>query len=479
VSAGCTDDSDAELVSLKRSYYDAVDTNFIVDMLNLPWFHRTWPIQELVLASTAVMRYGDQQLPWSKFIVSLEELQDTEHRSPCVPNLRSNPASYFDDTKCYRSLISLVQGSYHNRTISAVLGFARPELSTKPDDKVYDLYGIFDHLQIKELPTVDYARPVHETYTKIAIAAIISERSLSILNHVCLPQLISNLPSWVPDWSNTAYFRQIRVANSRASGSSTPSYFFTGGQLSVDAIIIDSIQHIAPSTSIAMANFRRGYNARMNVREIDKRYKGVLELVRTLKEWIKLSEKLDVEYPTGMTSRKAFYTVLVQNAFLGALALLKNKLYTKMDEWLHIMTATDPIDLQNLRERVKDVPEYNATLADYSRLFGVSSDMETWPKELQIRLFLRLVSPEVALVQHEIFLNSYHKTLIVTREGYIGTCPRWAEVGDQVALIAGLQTPFIIRKDGESHRLIGPAYVEGYMEGERWDEEKVGSITLL
>jgi hypothetical protein len=283
----------------------------------------------------------------------------------------------------------------------------------------------------------------------------------------------------VPDWSNTAYFRQIRVANSRASGSSTPSYFFTGGQLSVNAIIIDSIQHIAPSTSIAMANFRRGYNVRMNVREIDKRYKGVLELVRTLKEWIKLSEKLDVEYPTGMTSRKAFYTVLVQNAFLGALTLLKNKLYTKMEEWLHIMTATDPIDLQNLRERVKDVPEYNATLADYSRLFGVSSDMETWPKELQIRLFLRLVSSEVALVQHEIFLNSYHKTLIVTREGYIGTCPRWAEVGDQVALIAGLQTPFIIREDGESHRLIGPAYVEGYMEGERWDEEKVGSITLL
>jgi hypothetical protein len=60
----------------------------------------------------------------------------------------------------------------------------------------------------------------------------------------------------------------------------------------------------------------------------------------------------------------------------------------------------------------------------------------------------------------------------------MGSCPRWIKEGDQVVLISGLRTPFIVREDGENFRLIGPAYIEGFMEGERWDEEKVRSITL-
>jgi hypothetical protein len=64
-----------------------------------------------------------------------------------------------------------------------------------------------------------------------------------------------------------------------------------------------------------------------------------------------------------------------------------------------------------------------------------------WPVELQIRFFLRLVNSKVTLVQHDIFMNTYHETLIVTQEVYIGTCPRWAKPGDLVLLVAGLQTP--------------------------------------
>jgi hypothetical protein len=48
--------------------------------------------------------------------------------------------------------------------------------------------------------------------------------------------------------------------------------------------MIDSIRHTAPSTSIAMPTFRRGYNARMNVLKVAQRYNGVIELVRTLQE---------------------------------------------------------------------------------------------------------------------------------------------------------------------------------------------------
>jgi hypothetical protein len=178
----------------------------------------------------------------------------------------------------------LIRGSNKNCSISAFLGLVRSKQSTKPDDKIYGLYGIFDDLRIQGLPKVDYDRPVHETYTAVAVAAIKSEKCLDILYHIGLPQLIPKLPSWVPDWSNTAYIWPIRVDRSYASGLSKPSYSFNRTHLTVKGFIIDSIAHTAPSTSIAMATFRHGYNAWMSTLEVEKRYKGVIELVRTLHE---------------------------------------------------------------------------------------------------------------------------------------------------------------------------------------------------
>jgi hypothetical protein len=290
----------------------------------------------------------------------------------------------------------------------------------------------------------------------------------------------SLLPSWVPDWSNTAYIQPIHNSASRAAGKSIPAYSFHDHQLSVTGIVIDEIDQVAPSTSIAMANFRRGYNARMDVREIDKRYNGVIELVRTLQAWIKLSRQLRV-YPKTMTPQETLYTVLTHSSvFYKPLHLSLDHPASNVvfEKWMHIMTTNDPTGLRALHEEVRNVPGHHTIITDYAHLFGCGTDLEAWPTELKIRLFLRLTSPDVALLQHGIFLNSYHKTLVITKDGYIGTCPRWAEPGDSMALISGLRTPFVVRKDGQEHRLIGPAYIAGVMNGERWDENQARSFTF-
>jgi hypothetical protein len=36
-----------------------------------------------------------------------------------------------------------------------------------------------------------------------------------------------------------------------------------------------------------------------------------------------------------------------------------------------------------------------------------------------------------------------------------------------------------VREGGGEYRMIGPAYVEGVMNGEKWDEEKERDITLV
>jgi hypothetical protein len=442
-------------------------------------------IQELVLAQNAVLMCDHLVLPWSSFIRTLETLQTQDVMdSRLYPT--SNPPSFYNDTVCYRILANLSRRSQSQRLqsrpqISIVLELARSKSAAKPEDKVYGLYGILDHGRMDVVPKVDYNHPVHSIYTAITTAAIQHEMSLSILYQACLPALIPNLPSWVPDFSNSGYFSPARVSRMHASNFAKHFYSFNGLELSVSGILIDKLSEVAESTSIALASFRRGYKARMDIGETVQRRTGVVKLIRTMQAWIKLSRKLH-SYPTDEDPSEVFYRVIGQDDVHVPDSLDRSVLHASLKKWSDTLTSTftdDPSFLQSLLDQVQSLPGYNAMLNDYATLFDQGTSIETWPDELKIRLILRLASPEVAYIQHDIFLNTYHRTFVLTCDGYMGICPRWARAGDLVALIAGLNTPFIVREAGEHYNLIGPAYIEGVMCGERWDDGEAKTITLV
>jgi hypothetical protein len=56
-----------------------------------------------------------------------------------------------------------------------------------------------------------------------------------------------------------------------------------------------------------------------------------------------------------------------------------------------------------------------------------------------------------------------------------------AQIGDKVYVLFGGDTPFILREDGEHHRLMGPCYQHGLMDGEAiagWRIGKYKSETI-
>lgn len=416
----------------------------------------------------------------------LTDVQLNETLYPSTTTTRSNPAAYLAETECYTTLIASLHATGHRPSISEILKATRSRLSSVPEDKVFGLYGIFSHMRLEGLPKVDYDRAVHITYTEFTTAAIRMDNTLDILHQVCLPNIVSSLPSWVPDYSNASFFRPIHVGKSFASNSSVAWYSISGSQLSVRGLFVDRIREVAISTSIATASFRRGFTARLDARESEFQRIGVLELVRTLQAWVGLSQNVRA-YPTGISALDALHRILLQNPddkHQELLAIGINTVPTSRawEQWMDIITANfldDPIAFETLHEEIRGLPDYNATLTDYSHLFGYGMEIENWPNELKIRFILRLHSKMVAWLQHEIFLNTYHKTFLITRDGYMGTCPRWAEASDLVVLIAGLKLPFIVRRAGEHYKLIGPAYIEGIMKGERWEESDAITITFI
>ena len=65
-----------------------------------------------------------------------------------------------------------------------------------------------------------------------------------------------------------------------------------------------------------------------------------------------------------------------------------------------------------------------------------------------------------------------------TSDGRFGVGPRGLTVSDEVWLLEGGKTPFILRRepDGHSHRIIGEAYIHGVMHGELVTPELISQM---
>ncbi|KAK3635911.1 hypothetical protein LTR56_014449 [Elasticomyces elasticus] len=74
---------------------------------------------------------------------------------------------------------------------------------------------------------------------------------------------------------------------------------------------------------------------------------------------------------------------------------------------------------------------------------------------------------------------SYGRRLSWTSKGYLALLPEAAIKGDLVVILRGGRLPFVVRPIEHGHRLIGPAYVHGIMNGEAYDEESCGDLRLV
>lgn len=61
------------------------------------------------------------------------------------------------------------------------------------------------------------------------------------------------------------------------------------------------------------------------------------------------------------------------------------------------------------------------------------------------------------------------RRFLVTEGGFYGLGPQLMQEGDVVAVVPGLNVPFVLRPTGEKYRLVGACYVHGVMRGEVFD----------
>lgn len=354
-----------------------------------------------------------------------------------------------------------------------LLDIHRFSRSTDPRDKVYAFLGLADRRMapFRQQPGAlvpNYNLSVQEVYTEAARALLLSYGNLSLLSHVEDPsqRRISNLPSWVPDYSVKLDPYPLRYRGPsfwRAAGNLAwePNVFsIANGELDVQGYQLDTVDH----TSVLQT-----------------------ESVDPSAFWasiVKLALSLDLPYPNPSKTKKKPGRVEVLWRTLTT--DIYNKIYPAPSR-----TGALFIDyILNLQIRYRLTPwsssdefqPHHTPLSDsiypeWRTLFELEpSESPYCLNKYRARLatmvesmFNGTYSPiGLAQLQHEFDQSGGRRRRVFkTRGGYLGTGARSLQAGDEVWILHGSGVPFVLRpQQSGQYRLIGEAFVYGMMHGE-------------
>ncbi|KAL4724488.1 hypothetical protein ACLX1H_007929 [Fusarium chlamydosporum] len=179
------------------------------EILDKPWWGRSWIFQEILCAPTATVHCGRESVSWAAFetmahtISELEAILLARHDR----GMRVFISQYLD---LYNFVLFRQQRPISPLTFAEALQTRRRALATNPLDKIFALLGVCRDEYTAEYPPsppsshevrVDYKRTLADVYTGAVKHIVRSSHRLDILTACQNPQRLNGLPSWAPDWT--------------------------------------------------------------------------------------------------------------------------------------------------------------------------------------------------------------------------------------------------------------------------------------
>ncbi|KAK5124823.1 hypothetical protein LTR85_001536 [Meristemomyces frigidus] len=345
------------------------------------WFDRAWTVQEIVLAKKARFLLGEDQLDWaiaSKACVNLGRHMRT-CCSECVGSLPGDNFAVLNGMA--NRVIDLANAKDRLPDGQHIVQFNWKQ-ATDPLDKLYGLLG----LETSPTPTLvvpDYGISLQELFSRFARDLVTSQFWLVPL---CLDlvQDIEGLRSWVPDWTarrdNSAAYSVVRFdwsyTYSAVAGLPANPYVDADYILAVDGINVDTI-----------AGVSRAY-------ELTESFANQLATLDAWQNFLDLPVNGEKPYVGGGKLEDAFW-------------------WTMMADRFHEDEEARPASLQ-------DVQQLQAYLET------ARQDLEAYGDDALIGLSETGCSHVMAVLDRRLFQ---------TTQGWIGVCPKAAQVGDEVFVL--------------------------------------------
>jgi hypothetical protein len=431
-------------------------------LLTLPFWGRTWVMQEVIVAQHVNFRCGSKLVSFEHFIATLEAFEvlrsiifatafmrtvmtpyelsitDATFRAKAVRMLRLRRQFSFEPYP----LIYLLQ-----QTCIAEHGQPTFLDATDPRDKVFGLLGLAsDKVALEEKGvTPNYRFSCQEIYATTT-TALIDLGHANVLSCVQFPKTQVGLPSWVPDWSaplnpplqryTTGGLASPKFSASMGLGPLIRLSYHTEDVvtgLSTSGIIFDTIFDTGKPWDAIMSKPRMRHNS-------------------WISEWLEVLDKL--------TLLHGHECIMVEDERREAI------IRTSTADCSATKTSDGLMRMTSERKLASVIAMYNGEDLGVIETLGLGKILRSRGyvcgiDEPALREF------QVYEYENDVATRAKGRMPYITKKGYLGLGPKNLRNGDLVALLVGYDVPFVLRNaPNEKFELVGETYVDGIMDGE-------------
>ncbi|KAG9495669.1 hypothetical protein J7337_012223 [Fusarium musae] len=172
-------------------------------MLHAPYFSRIWIIQELAVAPTYNLLWGDCFIPkvdFEAFQISVARLGMIYPDPGCLYVRMGGPSAGICPTIEWTVPMWFLGQYWKGEDLLELVSKTKASQATDPADKIFALIGLAGEKTFGIIP--DYTKTKSEVFTEFALKAISETRNLKILNYCEVedPTVQDRLPLWAPRW---------------------------------------------------------------------------------------------------------------------------------------------------------------------------------------------------------------------------------------------------------------------------------------
>jgi len=491
------------------------------------WWFRTWTVQEVLLASQAVVMTGTFTMNWARFCVGVDHGLAIGIWNPVMLGIVVDPivtpylsmSALCKQRRRFPSQPPPFSGPASAQALLELLIACRFRQASDPRDKVYALLGLKDKAGDQDRHASqasalgiepDYSLSATEVYCHTARQLLLHSADLNMLgasnsagNAAAVAAAASNaqrtpVPSWVPDWSNASAPgphplmhdalgrpRQTR-ASGRGSWNAPPRFSDDGLVLILSGHDLTTITRLSPVLHRVQrdsSNF-----------EIIKRGDTLLTRLAALGQLFAHLARVYWELSSVVPHLATFWDweTFARESSSPHLGSCPPAVGEEGDDgcgydplavyWQTLCAGT----MAQGRGRYPTSQLFYSWRASLRAIF----QLRRWRVDSLLRplAFLgyltrtwREYSEFACLLEHV-----YQRRLGHGSDGSLVLLPGDTDVGDTLVLVKGGSQPLVLRRDhdldgavGEGlYKFVGEAYVHGAMDGERFEEAKCVEIRI-
>lgn len=454
--------------SIKIPALDDPCWNSVLNLIRLPWFSRTWIIQEVAVSQEAFLHCGDATLEWDVFCLGF--LFTIKAGLVTVrPDIFLHISGILQVASLLTTCICYQEQSGKELDMLYLFESHRQVQASDPRDKVFGLIGLAANEGMLHNVEPDYSLSVDQVYLDISKTIISSSSTLDILG---IPRSPSGVPkpSWAVDWSSPRLASSLSCRDlhrnhifhfDATGGSHSTAVEFRDKTLLLEGHLFDVITGVgkamAPLETSSLAALASPLS-----RSQPGFFLTMMQTYEILQDWRELLKSNFPlrEYPP--TSEGLLQT------------------------WCRIIYLDQVFAGKTLADAIHNQGGIRIRASYHFMKFCARSKMITrlvrWYERIPLpgRMLMKAHPTSSPIHLFETFAKVMGRRMAVTRNGYAGLVPDFTQEGDSIAIVQKSKVPLVLRQRKCGRwELIGDCYVHGIMHGEGFVEASCERLEIV